>query len=79
VHYHNIMGGLAGVVHTYLLKSIDLETIDIEVYACFHTRHCSTVGTGQQHRRSKWPMDWKVAVYTNTVHNLFREDIAGFD
>jgi hypothetical protein len=27
VHYHDIKGGLAGVVHPYKLKSVDWETI----------------------------------------------------
>jgi hypothetical protein len=35
VHYHNIKGGLAGLVHPYKLKSIDLETIDIIMYDSF--------------------------------------------
>jgi hypothetical protein len=32
LHYHNLKGGLAGVVHLYYLESIDLKTTDIIFY-----------------------------------------------
>jgi hypothetical protein len=36
-----------GVLHLYLLKTLDLETIDIVVYTSFPTRHCRQWAAGQ--------------------------------
>jgi hypothetical protein len=49
-----------GVLHLYQLKTLDLETIAIVVYA---TANKGQRPTSEQDRRSKCPMARKVAVH----------------
>jgi transketolase C-terminal domain/subunit len=54
VHYHNIRGGIGGGTASLLVKTLDLETIDIVVYTSFPTCHCSTVASRTVGANGPW-------------------------